>query len=204
VSRNSAFLFLSIVAAFGADKNPARLTVQTAEDLPYRLRIGGVVIAAHPVIDEEDVRLAFGKLNPNRYRVLPVLVAVTNTSPRTVRLEKMKVEYSPLGARPIESIPPQEVPYLHGPDKPKVKMNPLPIPSSKKNPLAVWEIEGRAFAAKMLPPGESASGFFYFQADHRTQATVFVNGLREAASGEELFYFEIPIPESPGRISSKP
>ena len=186
-----------------ADKKSASLTVKNAHELPYRLQVAGVVIAAHPVVEEQDVRLVFGKLNPNRYGVLPLLVAVTNDSAKTVRLEGMSVEYSPLGSKPIESIPAQEVPYLHSPAKPKVKINPLPIPSSSKNPLSAWEIEGRAFAAKMLPPGESASGLFYFQADHRTQATVYIRGLRDAASGEELFYFEIPIPESPARISSK-
>ena len=36
---------------------------------------------------------------------------------------------------------------------------------SKKNPLDAWEIEGRAFAAQMLPAGQSASGFFYFQTE---------------------------------------
>ena len=201
--RKSACLYLSIVITLAADKKPASLTVKKGQELPYRLQVAGVVIAAHPVVEEEDVRLVFGKLNPKRYGVLPVLIAVTNDSAKTIRLEGMSVEYAPLGSKPIESVPPQEVPYLHGPSKPKVKINPLPIPSSSKNPLSAWEIEGRAFTAKMLPPGESASGLYYFQADHRTQATVFVKGLREAASGEELFYFEIPIPESPGRVNSK-
>jgi hypothetical protein len=64
---------------------------------------------------------------------------------------------------------------------------------AKKNPLDAWEIEGRAFAAKMLPPGQSASGFFYFRTGLQHGATIYLNGLTEAATGKELFYFEIPL-----------
>ena len=64
---------------------------------------------------------------------------------------------------------------------------------SKKNPLDAWEIEGRAMSAKMLPPGQSASGFYYFQTILQPGATVYLNGLYEAASGNEIFYFELPL-----------
>ena len=64
---------------------------------------------------------------------------------------------------------------------------------SKKNPLDAWEVEGRAFAARMLPPNQTASGFFYFQTGLQRGATIVLNGLSEAASGKDLFYFEIPL-----------
>jgi hypothetical protein len=63
----------------------------------------------------------------------------------------------------------------------------------KKSPLDVWEIEGRAFTAKMIPPGQTASGFFYFQTGMQRGSTVYLSGLREAASGKELMFFEIPL-----------
>jgi hypothetical protein len=69
----------------------------------------------------------------------------------------------------------------------------LPPSSKIKQPLGEWEIEGRAFAAEMIPPGESASGFFYFQTGHRSGSTLFVSGLRDAASNQELIYFELPL-----------
>jgi len=53
-----------------------------------------------------------------------------------------------------------------------------------------------AFAAKMLPPGQSASGFFYFQTGFMRSSTLFVSGLKDAKSGEEIFYFEIPLTEA--------
>ncbi len=45
----------------------------------------------------------------------------------------------------------------------------------------------------MLPAGESAHGFFYFQAIHKPGAKLYVTGLREAATNNDLFYFEIPL-----------
>ena len=56
-----------------------------------------------------------------------------------------------------------------------------------------WEIEGRAMSAKILPPGESASGFFYFQTIMQPGSMIYLNGLYEAASGKEIFYFELPL-----------
>ena len=47
----------------------------------------------------------------------------------------------------------------------------------------------------MLPPGEQANGFFYFQTSHRRGAKIYLTGIREANSGKELFYFEIPLSE---------
>jgi hypothetical protein len=65
--------------------------------------------------------------------------------------------------------------------------------SRKKNPLDAWEIEGRAFTARMLPPNETANGFFYFRTFYSSGSMLYLRGVREAASGKELFYFEIPL-----------
>jgi hypothetical protein len=63
----------------------------------------------------------------------------------------------------------------------------------KKNPLDAWEIEGRALAAQMLPAGQTASGFLYFQTGLQPGSSIYLSGLREAGSGEEILYFEIPL-----------
>jgi hypothetical protein len=71
-----------------------------------------------------------------------------------------------------------------------------PIPGvrrDKKNPLAAMEIESRAFAAKLLPPGESAHGFVYFPLSHRPDSQLYITGIEEAGSGNELFFVEIPL-----------
>jgi hypothetical protein len=47
----------------------------------------------------------------------------------------------------------------------------------------------------MLPPGQSASGFVYFQSGFQRGSSIYLSGLREADSGKELLYFEIPLVE---------
>ncbi len=73
--------------------------------------------------------------------------------------------------------------------------------SRNKNPLSEWEIEGRAFSAKMIPPNDKASGFVYFQTGSRGGATVVLSGLRDAKSGEELFFFEVPLAGMTAQLS---
>ena len=63
----------------------------------------------------------------------------------------------------------------------------------KKGPLNTWEIEGRAFNAKMLPAGGSVYGFFYFQTEPIPGSKLYLTGVKDAATGEDYFYFEIPL-----------
>ena len=72
--------------------------------------------------------------------------------------------------------------------------NPLPLPRrQKKGPLNTWEIEGRAFSARMLPAGQSVHGFFYFQTVYKPGSRLYLNGIKDPASGKDYFYFEVPI-----------
>lgn len=163
--------------------------------IPGKASDSGLTIAAMPYDTETLTSTAFGKLNPNQHGVLPVLVVFQNESKKAIRLERMKVEYIDRDRTRIEATPPSEVPYLKGPRRPN--FNPSPIPgislNKKKNPLAAQEIEGRAFAAKMMPPGDSAHGFFYFQTSHQRGGKLYITGLDEAGTGKELLYFEIPL-----------
>jgi hypothetical protein len=128
---------------------------------------------------------------------LPVLIVVKNDGPESIRLDGMKVFYTLPDKTRIQATPAQDLRYLHGARQPKSVNKPLggiAIGRAPKNPLAEWEIEGRAFAAKMLPPGQSASGFVYFQVRQSSQAaSVYISGLINPVSGNELYYFEIPM-----------
>ena len=161
-----------------------------------RQTVEKLTLAADPFDTEAKASLAFGKLNPNQYGILPVLVILQNDGDQTLTLEGMRLEYILPTRQHLEATPAREVPYTRGTDRPKVYSNPLPIPRAggpKKNPLNAWEIEGRAFSAKMLPPGQSASGFFYFQASSTPGSVLYLTGIREASSRRELFYMEIPF-----------
>ncbi|MGH9718862.1 MAG: hypothetical protein ACRD8O_01500 [Bryobacteraceae bacterium] len=193
----SLILLTSIAVALAADKDSGRFTHGPASSYPSRQTNDKVTIAAVPYYGDDQVKSAFGKVNPNQHGILPVLIVIQNDGTESMRLEGVRVEYIGPDRSKIEATPAKDLPYLSGPRQPKPVSGPLPtgMPrvSRKKNPLADAVFEIRAFSAKMLAPGQQASGFFYFQTGHRRLAHLYVTGLREAASGKELFYFEIPF-----------
>jgi len=188
-------LFLSIAAAFAADKDSAIFRPDPADRYPHKQTNASITIAADPYQTPDKQKTAFGKLDLYQHGVLPVLIVMQNDGDKAIRLDDLKVEYVGPNGNHVEATPAKDVRYLNGPDRPDVVAGPRgPVPGkSKKNPLNAWEVEGRAFAARMLPAGQTASGFFYFQTGLQRGATVYLNGLSEAASGKQLFYFEIPL-----------
>lgn len=195
LSRKLWIILLAAAAAPAADKDNSRFAPGPASSYPTRQTNGKVTIAAAPYHTAERIREAYGKLKLAEYGVLPVLVVIQNDSSQALRLDLLKVEYVAGGGTRIEATPAADVRYLGGGQRRfETGRGGAPrLGGRKKNPLDVWEIEGRAFAPKMLPVGQSASGFFYFQTAHRPGARLYVTGIREAATGKELFYFEIPL-----------
>ncbi len=194
--RKFLMLLLSIASAPGADNKAPKFSPGPASSYPNHQKLAQVTLAALACETDEQARPPFGKLNPYRHGVLPVLLLISNESSQALRLDQLRVEYISLEGHRIEATPAADVQYLDGPGRPKMTKTPSPIPGlgrKKKNPLAAWEIEGRAFAARMLPAGESAHGFFYFRGKHRSGSVLYVTGLQEAATGKDLFYFEIPL-----------
>jgi hypothetical protein len=191
-------LFLvSIAASAGADKDKAEFKVGPVLSYTHHQTSEKITIAAQAMQTDDETREAFGKVNPNRYGVLPVLIVIQNDGPDAVRVDGMKLVYNlPDGAH-VEATPAQDVRFLRGVREPKGLPGPtggIAIKRQPKNPLAEWEIEGRAFAAKMVPAGQSASGFAYFQIPQSSAAaSVYISGLVNAVTGKELFYFEIPM-----------
>jgi hypothetical protein len=192
-------LFLSIAAALAADKEPPAFRAEPAASYPHHQTNDKVTIAVDPFVSGEKVQAAFGKLNPYSFGVLPVLVVIQNDGEKAIRLDSVHAVYTGPQGDKVDATPASEVKYLRGPRRPDVVPGPtggVKVGKGKKNPLAAWEIEGRAFAAKMLPASQAASGFFYFQTGLQRGATLYLSGLADAKSGQELFYFEIPLDES--------
>jgi hypothetical protein len=189
-------LVLSITAAFAADKETP-FKAQPAASYPANQTSQQITIAADPYTDSDKLKVAFGKLDPNEHGVLPVLVVIQNDTPGTLRLSNMKVEYLGPRRERIEATPARDVRYLRPPQRPSMIPGPgskVKVIKTKKNPLDAWEIEGRAFAAQMLPAGNSAHGFFYFQTPLQPHSSLYVSGIAEASTGKEMLYFEIPLP----------
>ena len=200
--RNVALFFLlsiamSSTAAAADDKDKPRFAPGPAASYVGHQTLDKVTIAAVPFLADEQTTAAFGKLNPNKYGVLPVLVILQNETGKTIRLD-LQAEFVDAQNHHAEAMPAEDVQRLGAVTKrPRIgSTNPLPLPLPsrvKKGPLNVWEIEGRAFAAKLLPVGETAYGFFYFQVEHQPGSRLYLTGLRDAASGKDLFYFEVPL-----------
>jgi hypothetical protein len=192
------FLFMSIAAVFAADKEAEKFEVRPVTEYKARQTNAKVTIAAQVIISDDEARAPFGKVNPYKYGILPILVVIRNDGSQAINLERLKVEYITADRARIDNTPAKDVRFVNGGRLPNVAVGPTgpKLGRQKKNPLADWTIEGRAFAARMLPPGEQASGFFYFQTQFQRSATLYVAGLKDARSGEELFYFEVPLLEA--------
>ena len=178
-----------------AEKDVAPFRPKPAAEYANSSRQEGLRIAAEPYTYDDQTKAAFGKLNPTKYGVLPILLVLQNESKAVIKLDAWKIEYVDAQKNHLASISAQELPFLKAPERPTVKASPIPpiFQRKKKNELTAIELDQRSWGAKMLPPGESANGFFYFQAVHEAGASLYITGIRNAATGQELFYFEIPL-----------
>ena len=189
-------ILMAAAVANGDKKGEARFAPGPASSYPSKQTNDNVTVAAVAYDSDELAHTAFGKLNPNQYGVLPVLVIIQNDTGEALRLDNLTAELVEASDRHVEATPASDVQYLGpGPSRPKPQTGgPIPPGLIKhKNPLAAWEIEGRAFAPRMLPARESANGFFYFQARVLPGARFYLTGIQQAGSGKELFYYEIPL-----------
>src|SRR5947208_6318135 len=132
-------LLLSIAGAYAADKDVPFRPAPAASFASHQTN-ARVTIGVDPYVAEEKVKTAFGKLNPYRYGILPVLVVIQNDSDQTIRLDKLKADYVAPGGNRVDATPAKEVRYVNGPDRPKVIAGPTgPVPAKmKKNPLDAW------------------------------------------------------------------
>ena len=190
-------LLVSIAAVCGADNDRTKFEVRKAGEYPHRQTSEKVTIAAEPFITDEQAHEAFGKINPYRLGVLPVLIVIQNDGPDAVRIDHAKWYYNLLDGTHVEATPAQDLKYINGAKEPGLVPGPfgkIGVKKVKNGPLAEWGIEGRALAAKMLPAGQAASGFVYFQVPLvSAAATVYISGLENPVTGKELYYFEIPM-----------
>jgi hypothetical protein len=193
----STIVILSIAALAGDDKDKARFSPAPAPSYPNHQTLDKITLAAIPYVTEEQAKQAFGKVNPAQHGVTPVLVVLQNDTGKALRLD-LQAELVDPGNRHLEATPASDVVYLDTsvkrPRMPGTTPYPNPFPKkAKKGPLNTWEIEGRAFAPKMLPAGESANGFFYFQTELIPGSHLYLTGIKEAATGKDYFYFEVPL-----------
>ena len=196
--RRVAIVLLSIASvALAVDKDKGRFSVQPAASYPGHETHEKITIAAIPYNTKELVEVAFGKVKPYEHGIMPVLIVIQNDTGKALRLD-LKAQYVFSDGEHVEAMPPDDVVRYQGiqkrPGMPTPSPIPIPLPrGNKKGPLNTPEIEGRAWEVRLIPPGESAHGFFYFQADTTRGAQIYLTGIKDAASGQPYFYFEIPF-----------
>src|SRR5579863_4458479 len=123
----SIAIFAACSMVNAADKE-LHFTAGSASSYPTRQTSEKVTIAAVPYYGEERVHLAFGKVDPNRYGILPVLIVIRNDGAQTLRLDTMRVEYVTSDRNHVDATPAKDVPYLGGAREPR--MAPAPIPGT--------------------------------------------------------------------------
>ena len=198
-------LLLGVMA--GAAAADTDFQVQTADKYPAKQSQAGVTIAVrayHEPAARQDS--AFDKADPWKYGVMPVLVVITNEGDAPIKLDNFQARFvqgrgegleattgddlqyfNPKGAQPRSK--PRYIPNVPGLSRPKVK----------KGPLAKPEIVDRQFKAPVVAPGETVSGFFYYfvgkDRDPLVDSTIYMTGLQNMQTNQELFFFEIPLAE---------
>jgi hypothetical protein len=190
-------VFITAAVVFADKKSDGKFSPGPASSYSNKQTNDKVTVAVTAYDTEELAHMAFGKLNPNEYGVLPVLVIIQNDTDQTLKFDNVAVDYTGIDGRHVEATPAADIQVLGGAPRPKLPGGtgtPIPLPRRKyKNPLNTVEIEGRAFSVKLLPPHESANGFFYFQTEPRPGAKFFLTGIKQAATGKDILFFEIPL-----------
>ena len=199
--RGTRFLFLSIASMAAllpatpwSDDKP----FQAGKASSYANQLSEQVLVGAKAFDNADlVSDAFGKkVDLLKYGVLPVLVVVENKRDKSIDLRDLEVNLVASDGRHVAPVSADEVSLLakDGRRRPKQPGEGIPLPlPQKKNPLADPVIAGRAFAAGMLPPGDSTSGFFYFEAQAEVGDSIYLSGMKDARTKKEILYFEFPL-----------
>ena len=124
----------SIVLVLAADKDRTKFSPASASSYPAKQTLAQVTIAAEPFVNDEQARPAFGKANPYKYGILPVLVVIQNDGDQTLTFDELRVDYIQPDRNKVESTPASEVPFLSGPKEPKLENSPIPTgPRVSKN-----------------------------------------------------------------------
>lgn len=192
-----AFSAVALLAADGFQVNPA-------DTYAAKQSQAGVVLAVKPYHTEALAKEAFGKGEPHKYGILPVLVVITNGGEAPIKLDKMHARYVPARSREgIESITAQDLfffnPKGHEPKQRRIPGVGTMVTRVKKGPLARQDFSDREFSAPVVLPGETVGGFFYFDigmGNDPLSGAIYVAGLNNMSTGQELFYFEIPLASS--------
>jgi len=194
-------LSLLMATALAASAADGSYQAKAAGRYPANQSQGDLVVAVKPFYSEKDQKSVFGKARPYEHGVMPLLLVITNTGLQPYELKNLKVRFITGDRDGLEPITGDELAFFnprgHQPKTRKIPGLPgLNRTRVKKGPLARFEITDNEFKAPVLTPESTASGFFYYWTgtdDPLDGATAYISGIVNLATGQELFYFEIPL-----------
>ena len=155
-----------------------------------------VTLGAKPFDTEEQTAEVFGKrADLLKYGIVPVLIVIENGRDKSLDLQGIKVSLVASDGRHVDAMNPEDLQFQGKHRRPSGGPVPgVPIPLPKRgNPFTTPEVSDRVFSARMLPPKDSANGFFFFEARPEPGDKLYVTGIKDARSGEEIMYFEFPL-----------
>src|SRR5580698_4024664 len=109
--RVAVMVLLSIAAAAAFQAVAAdnkRFAPMPASSYPGHQTQNGITIAAVPYTREDEVKAAFGKANPYKYGILPILVVIQNDTGKALRLN-LKAELIDLQNDKLDPMKPLDV-----------------------------------------------------------------------------------------------
>lgn len=192
------------LALLAGEKDRLLFRNKPADSYPARDAHDELVVAAEPFDTPDEVREAFGKNDPNRAGILPLLLVITNTGKNTVRLDDLKARFitydrqkiEPMAANDVAIRLRKKVDVSQVPGGPKSKIPGLPGIGGRKGDSGI-EVLANAFEMRMIVPQSTASGFLYFNVGRTRNwlsgARLFLSGMRWAHNGQELMYFEVDL-----------
>lgn len=193
------FLLAAIVAT-------ASLRTQPAASYAARDAHDGVTIAADPYERPEKSKEVFGKYDPLKIGVMPVLLVITNASQDAVRLDNLVIQFIAADRQRAEPIPADEVSMRVKGKKAPPKMgprSPLPRLPKRADPNVISAIVDHEFLLKMIPPGDTVSGFLFFDTNRRPDvlkgARLYLTGATWARTAQPLLFFDISFDDYLGR-----
>src|SRR5215470_3077790 len=127
-----AIVLLSIAAARAGDKDKVAFTSGPASSYPGHQTLDKITIAAVPFTTEEQAASAFGKANPYKYGILPVLVVMQNDTGKALRLD-LSAQFIDSHNQHIDAMPPADVVLFDGARRRSWKdgtgpPSPIPLP----------------------------------------------------------------------------
>ena len=181
----------------GADEK-GRFEPRPVTAYAARQTVEKVTVAVEPCDGGEKVKEAFGKVDPAKLGVLPILVVIANDSDRAVQLERLRVQLITADRQQIDSVAAEDIQRTGHVKPPDLGRGPSPIPrigrGSGKD-KAERELAAREFVAPVVAAGGRAYGFLYFRTVRSRLAgsKVYIAGMRDARTGKDLLYYEIAV-----------